>query len=139
MLDITRVLFFFIFFLVWAREEGSIQAAPGNTNGGKSLLRSSYLWREGGRESVTPLLLSLVNGAFESLFGLLPLTAITGRETDPSGHSDYLARTQGMDRLSCPSIVRQMIRRDGMEAWSPRPSASATSRTAVRSRFTPIG
>lgn len=49
---------------------------PTNTNGGKSLL------------------LSLLNSALESNYGLLPLASLTGRQMDPSSHSDYLARTQ---------------------------------------------
>lgn len=49
----------------------------GNTNGGKSLY------------------LSLLKHAFGTLYGVLPLAALTGRQGDPSSHNDYLARTQG--------------------------------------------
>ena len=58
---------------------------PGNTNGGKSLF------------------LSLLKHAFGSLYGVLPLAALTGRQHDPSSHNDYLARTQGF----CMCVVNE--------------------------------
>lgn len=70
----TNALVFFVF---------TVTFAPSTQSGGKSML------------------LALINAAFETLFGLLPITAITGRESDPSGHTDYLARTQGMSLCVC--------------------------------------
>ena len=55
----------------------------GNANGGKSLL------------------FSLVKMAFATLSGLLPIQAITGKDSDASSHSDYLARTHGQALCIC--------------------------------------
>ena len=65
----------------------------GNTNGGKSLL------------------FSLVKAAFASLCGLLPIQAITGKDSDASNHSDYLARTHGQALCVCnePDSSTQML------------------------------
>ena len=65
----------------------------GNTNGGKSLF------------------MSLLNLAFETLCGVLPVTALTGRQTDPSSQNDYLARTHGMSFCVChePDSTTQQI------------------------------
>lgn len=55
----------------------------GNTNGGKSLL------------------LSLLKQALGPLCGQMAISALTARESDPSGHNDYIARTQGMAFVMC--------------------------------------
>lgn len=57
----------------------------GNTNGGKSMF------------------LSLLQYALGVLYGILPLAALTGRQSDPSSHNDYLARTQGL----CMCVVNE--------------------------------
>ena len=65
----------------------------GNTNGGKSLL------------------FNLVKMAFNTLSGLLPIQAITGKDADVSSHSDYLARTHGQAICVCnePDSSTQML------------------------------
>lgn len=55
----------------------------GNTNGGKSLL------------------LSLLKQALGPLCGQMAIAALTSREADPSGHTDYLARTHGLALVLC--------------------------------------
>ena len=44
--------------------------------------------------------MSLLKHAFGPLFGVMPLSALTGRNNDPSAHTDFLARTQGMSLCS---------------------------------------
>lgn len=65
----------------------------GNTNGGKSLL------------------LSLLKQALGPLCGQMAISALTTRESDPSGHNDYLARTQGMAFVMChePDALRETV------------------------------
>lgn len=65
----------------------------GNTNGGKSLL------------------FNLVKLTFNTLSGLLPIQAITGKDSDASSHSDYLARTHGQAICVCnePDSSTQML------------------------------
>ena len=76
--------------------------APGNTNGGKSLL------------------LSIMKQSFSTLCGLLSILAITARESDPSGHTDYLARTQGLAMCVChePDCGSQVILPDRVKAMT---------------------
>ena len=45
--------------------------------------------------------LQLVNYAFGDLFCTLPITALTSRGKDPSGHTDYLARSHGCNIAVC--------------------------------------
>ena len=68
----------------------------GNTNGGKSLL------------------FSMVKMAFSTMCGLLPIQAITGKDTDASAHSDYLARTHGQALCVCnePDSSTQLLMAD---------------------------
>ena len=75
---------------------------PGNTNGGKSLL------------------LSLMKQAFATLCGLLSILAITARESDPSGHTDYLARTHGLAMCVChePDCGSQLILPDRVKVMT---------------------
>ena len=49
--------------------------------------------------------------AFSSLCGLLPIQAITGKDSDASNHSDYLARTHGQAICVCnePDSSTQML------------------------------
>ena len=65
----------------------------GNTNGGKSFL------------------FNLVRLAFGNLLGNLPIQAITGKDSDASSHSDYLARTHGQALCVCnePDNSTQML------------------------------
>ena len=78
------------------------------------------------------MLPSLLNAAFESLYGVLPIAALTGRQTDPSAQNDYLARTQGMSFCVCyePDSSSQMIYPDVMKVMT-----SDTDRLTVRSLY----
>lgn len=86
----------------------------GNTNGGKSLF------------------MSLLNAAFETLYGVLPVTALTGRQNDPSSQNDYLARTHGMSFCVChePDSTTQQIYPDVMKVMT-----SDTDRLTVRGLY----
>lgn len=86
----------------------------GNTNGGKSLF------------------MSLLNAAFDSLYGVLPVTALTGRQNDPSSQNDYLARTHGMSFCVChePDSTTQQIYPDVMKVMT-----SDTDRLTVRGLY----
>ena len=83
----------------------------GNTNGGKSFL------------------MQLLNAALGNLFCLIPVTAITARESDPSGHSDYLARTNGCSVCVChePDTGTQKILPDRLKVMT-----SDSDKLAVR-------
>lgn len=83
----------------------------GNTNGGKSFL------------------MQLLNAALGNLFCLIPVTAITARESDPSGHSDYLARTNGCSVCVChePDTGTQKILPDRLKIMT-----SDSDKLAVR-------
>jgi hypothetical protein len=74
----------------------------GNTNGGKSFL------------------LQILNSALGNLFCTIPVTAITARESDPSGHSEYLARTTGVSLCVCnePDTSTQKLLPDKLKLFT---------------------
>ena len=74
----------------------------GNTNGGKSFL------------------LQILNAALGNLFCTIPVTAITARESDPSGHSEYLARTTGVSVCVCnePDTSTQKLLPDKLKLFT---------------------
>ena len=64
--------------------------------------------------------MSIMKQAFSTLCGLLSILAITARESDPSGHTDYLARTQGLAMCVChePDCGSQVILPDRVKAMT---------------------
>lgn len=77
-------------------------ALTGNTNGGKSLL------------------IHLVTTALQNMCAVLPLAAIMGKENDPSSHSDYIARTQGMALaiIHEPDSSTQLLQTGRVKHWT---------------------
>ena len=83
----------------------------------------------GGTNAGKSFFLQLVNYAFGDLFCTLPITALTSRETDPSGHTDYLARSHGCNIAVCnePDCATQSLLSDRLKG-----TTSDSDRMAVR-------
>ena len=74
----------------------------------------------GGTNAGKSLLLAILRDALGELFCTIPVTALTCRESDPSNHTDYLARTRGCNMVVCnePDATSQTLLPDQIKKFT---------------------